>query len=119
MLSTTIVVPLVLAALLAIVQFGLAYHGRRVLAGAANDGAAAGARAGATASDGAAVADDLLRQSGSGVLRSYAAVGSVSGDRVVIVTSADVVKILPFLPTMHLRASASAAVERFRPEGTP
>ncbi len=119
MLSTTIVVPLVLAALLTVVQFGLAYHAHRVLAGAANDGAAAGARAGSTASDGAAVADDLLRQSGSGVLRSYAADGSVSGDRVVVVTSADVVKVLPFLPTMHLRASASAAVERFRPEGTP
>lgn len=119
MLSTTIVVPLVLISLLAVVQFGLAYHAHRVLAGAATDGAAAGARAGATPADGAGVAGDLLRQSGGGVLRSYAAVGSTAGDRVVVVTSADVVKILPIVPTMHLRASASAVIERFRPEGTP
>ena len=42
--ATVIVVPVVLLAMLLVVQFGLAYYARQVLAGAAQDGAAAAAR---------------------------------------------------------------------------
>ena len=50
-----LMVPLVLIALLAVVQYGLAYYARQVLAGATQDGAAA-RRSGGASSPGAAQA---------------------------------------------------------------
>ena len=41
-LVTVLMVPLVLIAMLLVVQFGLAYHARQVVAGATQDGAASG-----------------------------------------------------------------------------
>ena len=52
--------PLIVIALMFVVQVGLAYHARQVVSGAAQDGAASGAVEGSSASEGAATAQSLI-----------------------------------------------------------
>lgn len=103
--------------MLLVVQFGLAYHARRILAAGAHDGAAAGARVDSGPGTGAAVANDLIAQSGSPLLTSYSTSGSLVGDRVVVVAQGRVVSLVPFAPAWAIKATGSAPLEKFRPEG--
>ncbi len=52
--ATVLMIPAIILTALFVVQFALAYYARSVLAGAAHDGATAGARRGSTAAAGAA-----------------------------------------------------------------
>jgi Flp pilus assembly protein TadG len=116
---TVLMVPLVLIAMLLVVQFGLAYHARQVVAGASQDGAASGARRGSSPGAGAALADDLIAQSAGQLLTSHSSSASTSGDVVTVQSTGRVVRVMPFFPTITVRATASAAVERFEPQGAP
>jgi Flp pilus assembly protein TadG len=115
--ATVIVVPVVLLALLLVVQFAVAFHARQVLAGAVQDGAAAAARLEATPADGATLARQLV-DAGAGALLDDT---TVSVDRgagtVTIRASGEVMSVLPFLGSITVRASATAKVEAFDPQG--
>lgn len=110
-------VPVVLVATLLVVQFALAYYARQVLAGAADDGAAAAARAGAGPDTGAELTRQLIDESAGSLLDSHAAVASSDGDVVTVDATGEVVSLLPFIGTITVRASASASLERFQPQG--
>lgn len=112
-----LVVPVVLLALLFVVQFGLAYHARQVLAGAAHDGAAAAARERSSPGEGAALADELIGEAAGGLLDSYRADASSDGDTVTVRATGKVVSLLPFFETITVTATGSANVERFEPQG--
>ena len=112
-------VPVILLATLFVVQFGLAYYARTVLAGATQDGAAAGARRDSTPSQGSALADDLINQSASALLSSHTAHASTDGRTVTVTAQGNVVSVLPFIGSITVRASASATVEQFDPQGPP
>jgi Flp pilus assembly protein TadG len=112
-------VPLVLLAMLLVVQYGLAYHARQVVAGASQDGAASGARRGSSAAAGAVLADSLIEGAAGSLLTSHGSTGWTDGDVVTVRSSGDVVRVVPFLPTITVRATASARVEVFEPQGSP
>jgi Flp pilus assembly protein TadG len=116
-ISTIIVVPIFLFSVLLVVQFGLAYHARRILAAGAHDGAAAAARVGSGPGEGAAVARNLIAQSGSPLLTSYSTSGAIVGDRVVVTAQGRTISLVPFAPALAIRATGSAPLEKFRPEG--
>ena len=113
---TVLMVPLVLLAVLAVVQFGLAYYARQVLAGAVQDGAAAGARQDSSPGAGAALAGQLIAEGAGALLSSHSASGSSSGDRVVVEASGQVVSVFPFFSGPTVSATGSATVERFEPQ---
>ena len=119
MLVTVIVVPLVLIAVLAVVQYGLAYHARQVLSGATQDGAAAGARRGSSPGAGAGLADSLIEGSAGRLLSSHLSTASSDGSSVTVDSTGQVIRVMPFFPSITVSASASAALEKFQPQNAP
>ena len=99
-----------------VVQFGLAYYAQQVFSGAAQDGAANGARRDSSPEAGRALAEDLAARAGSSLVEDYQAHVSVEGDRVVVTVSGDVVSLIPFRRAIRVEASGSAPIESFRPQ---
>lgn len=118
MTATVLVVPVALLTLLFVVQFGLAYHARHVLAGATQDGAAAAARPGAGPTDGADLARQLIADTTGTLLAGTAVVATQTASAVTVAADAKVVSLLPFLSGITVRASATAKLETFDPQGT-
>jgi Flp pilus assembly protein TadG len=116
-LSAAIVMPVVLVAVLLVVQFGLAFHARRVLAGATQDAAVAAARADGSPGEGEAVARQLIAGSAGPLLDGWTVSTGADGDRVTVTATGHVDWFLPFLGSITVRASSSAPIEKFRPEG--
>jgi hypothetical protein len=112
-------VPLVLLTLMLVIQFGFAYHTRQVVAGAAQDGAASGARRDSSAATGAALTDSLIEQGAGSLVTSHSASGSSDGEVVTVTAQATVVRVLPLFPAITVRAQASATVEVFEPQPGP
>jgi len=109
-------IPLVIVAMMFVVHAGLAYHARRVVAGAAQDGAAAGARYGSSPDQGVVTARALLDAVGDHLLDDVQVTPSGDSGTVTITVTADVVRVLPIFPGFHVSATSSAAVEQFRPQ---
>jgi len=116
---TVLMTPFVLISVLAVVQYGLAYHARQVVAGATQDGAAAGARRSSSPGAGAGLADSLIAGSAGQLLTSHSSNASSDGNVVTVVSTGQVIQVLPFFPSITVSASASAAVEKFAPQGSP
>ena len=113
----TLITPLILAGVMLIVQFGLAYHAQNVLSGAAQDGAAAAARTDGTPGDGVALTQALIESSVGSLLDSSSVSSSSASDRIAITATGEVVSLLPFIGTLTVRATGSASIEDFRPQG--
>lgn len=111
--------PVVLVALMFVVQCGLNYYARQVLAGAAQDAAAAAARIDASASEGEALANDLIGEAGASLFQSYSVDVTTGAEQVTVTASGEVVSLLPFFDTVSVTATAAASVERFDPQGSP
>ena len=112
-------VPLILLAMLFVVQYGLAYYARQVLAGATQDGASAAARQDSSPESGAALAEDLIGEGGGSLLDSYSASATSDGETITVAASGEVVSLLPFFGTITVKAQATAKVGSFDPQGAP
>ena len=110
-----ILLPIVITMVFLVIHAALVYHGRSVVAAAAEDAARAAQVEGGTAADGRSVAFAVL--AGSDRLLPDPSVSVERGpDRVAVTVSAAVSGPIPWLhPTVT--ASAGGAVERFVPEG--
>lgn len=100
-----------------VVQFGLAYYAQQVLAGAAHDGAASGARRDSTPEAGRRLADDLVLQAGSSLITGWTSEVEVVDGRVIVTLRAEVVSLIPFRRSIPVGATGSARTEEFRPQG--
>ncbi len=114
-----LMIPVVLLALLLVVQFGLAYYARQVLAGAAQDGAAAAGRQGSSPGAGVNLTETLIEEAGGSLFASHTARANGDGNLVTVQASGEVVSLLPFFGTITVHASATAKVESFDPQGQP
>ncbi len=112
-----LMVPVVLLAMLLVVQFALAYYARTVIAGAAQDGASAAARQNASTGDGITLTDSLVSDAAGSLLDSHDVTASATGDVVTVEVRGEVVSLLPFFGTITVRAVASAPIEQFEPQG--
>lgn len=117
--ATVAMLPVVLVALLFVVQFGLTYYARQVLAGATQDGAAAAARLDASVGEGEVLAESLIGEAGGALLDSYDASVTSDGDVVTVSATGEVVSLLPFFGSLTVEASASASIESFDGQGAP
>ena len=104
-------------ALMFVVQYGLAYHARQILAGATRDGAAAAARAAATPGDGEQVARQLVNDSAGPLLDDTTVTATSDGVTVTVTATGHVVAVLPFFGGVTVRATATAKPETFDPQG--
>lgn len=111
-------VPVVLLAVLLVVQFSLAYYARQVLAGAAHDGAVAGARLDSSPEVGASLTRNLIDGAAGSLLESHTTTASTVGEVVTVTATGQVVSLLPFIGTIRVSATGTARVERFAPQGS-
>ncbi len=118
MTVTTIMVPLIVIAVMFVVQVGLAYYARQVVAGAVQDGAATGATYGFSPADGGSTAETLIEQSAGHLTTGRSTTWTLDGDVVTVSSTATVVKVFPIFPTFTVTAESSATLEQFRPQGT-
>ena len=109
--------PVVLLAVLLVVQYGLAYYARHVVAGVAHDAAAAAAREHASPGDGAALAEQLIGEGAGSLLTSHQATASSDGSTVTVTVTGHVVSLFPLFGTITVTATGTAAVETFHPQG--
>jgi hypothetical protein len=103
--------------MLLVVQFGLAYYARQVLAGAAHDAAAAAARERSGPGQGVALAEQLIGEAAGSLFDSHAVSTASDGDTITVTATGEVVSLLPFFGTITVTATGSANVERFEPQG--
>ena len=116
MTATVIVVPVVLLAMLLVVQYGLAYYARQVVAGAAHDGAAAAARERSNPAQGRRWLSSSSAKP-AGPCSTPTRRPRHDGDTVTVTATGEVVSLLPFFGTITVTATGSANVERFEPQG--
>lgn len=116
---TTLMMPLIVMALMFVVQVGLAYHAHQVMSGATQDGAATAAMSGSSPSEGAATTQTLIGSSAGNLLNGTNVSASQSGGVVTVTASASVVRVFPLFPTFHVSASSSVTLEQFRPQTGP
>ena len=117
MTTTVVIVPVIIFAMMFVVQFGLAYHARQVLAGATRDGAAAAARRGSSPGAGVALTDELIDEAASSLFSSHTTNASAGANTVTVTATGHVVRVLPFFGSPTVRASATAHIESFDPQG--
>ena len=92
-------------------------HARQVMAGAAQDGAAAGAAADSSPDAGLAITDRLVTSTVGGLVDSYSSSVSSNGSEITVSVSGNARKVFPLFPTITLTAPGSASLETFRPQG--
>jgi len=109
---TVLMIPFIIVGMMAVVQFGIAAYARQVVAGAAQDGADTAARYNSSVGAGQATADGLATSAGGHLMSNYSSSGSSDGEIVTIRTQADVVSVFPLFPTITVRGSGSASIER-------
>ncbi|MDQ3963597.1 MAG: pilus assembly protein [Actinomycetota bacterium] len=115
--ETALVALVVMTLFLGLAQFALWFHAQHVVLGAAQDGAHEAALEGAAADAGGNRARELMK-AGLGSMAPEAGVSVRVTERLAIVTvEAAMPSIVPFLPTMKLRAEGRAFRERFLADG--
>ena len=96
-----------------IIQFALWYHASDLATAAAQDGTRAARVEGATASDGAAEANQLLDQTGRSILQGRQVVVERTTDMTRVEVRGTCIELVPFLH-LPVRAVAESPTERFR-----
>ena len=108
-----IVFPVLVAVILAVVQFGVWYHAAAVARAAASEGVRAMLVVDGTEAAGRRRTQEFLDQLGRGVLESPAVSTSRTGDVAVVEVRASAPELLPGL-RLAVTARAETPLERFR-----
>ena len=119
-LEITVLFPVVLLLVFAVIQGALYFHARNVALAAASDGlTAARARAG-SGEEGRRVATSFLERAGGRDVLLGAEVDAVrTGATATVAVSGHVMSLLPGLPGWSVSQTASGPVERFTRVGEP
>lgn len=114
LVQTVLVAPVLLFALMLIVQFGLMFHARNVAENAAQEGAAAARHFRGTEADGHARALEYLEVLGPKTLAGRKVTVNRTQQEATVTISGTVISVVP---GMHLQVneSASGPVERYVP----
>ncbi len=108
-----IVFPVLVAVVLAVVQFGVWYHAAAVARAAASEGVRAMLVVDGTDADGRRRTQEFLDQLGRGVIEAPTVATSRSGDVAVVEIRASAPELLPGL-RLPVTARAETPLERFR-----
>lgn len=117
MVTGVAVVSVLVLLTMAVIQGVLVMHVRSISSAAAQDGALAASRRGASTADGVAAADAVLQLAAAGPLQSRSTSGQRSGDRVQITVRGQVVSVVGF-GNVDVTVTRGMRVEEFRPQGS-
>lgn len=112
--QTVLVAPVLLLALMLIVQFGLYFHARNVAENAAQEGAAAGRRFDGSQADAAQRARLFLDELGPRMLTDSNVSAQRTPETATVTITGTVIALVPGL-TLKVKESASGPVERYVP----
>lgn len=112
-------VPVVVLAIMTVIQFGLLMYAQRVVTGAAQDAATAAARVDAGPDAGRQLADQLIGDSAGNLITSHHTTVTVDGGQVRVVTTGSVVRLIPFISAPTVTGRSAARLETFDPQGNP
>jgi len=112
-LEAVLVFPALLLLLMLIIQFALWYHASDLATAAAQDGTRAARVDGATASDGAAEANQLLDETGRSILQGRQVMVERTADMTRVEVRGTCIELVPFLH-LPVHAVAESPTERFR-----
>ncbi|NMR19222.1 TadE/TadG family type IV pilus assembly protein [Cellulomonas fimi] len=119
-LEVAIVFPVLLAVVVAIVQFGLWFNARSLALAAAQDGVTAARTYAANPAAGPAAARAFLDAHGADTLTDITITGTTPGpSQVGVEVTGRSLSVLPGVPGLLVRQSATGPVERFTTAGTP
>jgi Flp pilus assembly protein TadG len=96
-----------------IIQVGLWFHAKQVVTAAAQEGARAARRSGATAADGRAAASAYIARVGGASVTTVTTAGERSATSVQVTVSGRAVRLIPGFP-LAVRSTSTGPVERFR-----
>jgi Flp pilus assembly protein TadG len=118
-LELALVAPVLMLLVLGVLQFGLLYHARQVVQGAALEGARVSAAEDGSAAAGRARAIEILREGLGSAATEEAASASVSPDVAQVRATARFRGLLPIpgLSSFLISSEATAYRERFRRAG--
>lgn len=112
-LELAIVYPVLLAAILLVVQAGIYWHGRTLALTAAEEGLRTTSTLHGTTTSGQAIAADFLHRAGAdGWLADPGVTGDRSATTATITVTARAISLIPGLPGLPIRQQASGPVER-------
>jgi Flp pilus assembly protein TadG len=113
--ETAVVFPLLLVAVLGVVQFGLWMHATNIVIASVQDGARVASSEGGTLEDGVAAAQGLLR-TGLGASAARVTIRpSADATAVRFDAEGDMPAVVPLAGALPLRATATMVKDRFRP----
>ncbi|GGP80597.1 TadE family protein [Streptomyces melanogenes] len=116
-IQMAIVFPVVLLATVAVIQASMWYYARQIALTAAREGLTAARAYQSTPADGAAQARTVLGRTAGDSLRGYSIAASSDGQRVRVRVSGTALSMIPGVPGLHIRQSASGPVERWTVPG--
>ena len=113
--ALVLILPVVLLAVMVVVQFALAYHARQVVTAAAQDAAFAATASGASPDTATNTAQHVVDSAGSGLVRDVVIQVDGNTDAVRVEVTATVASVVPGLD-LTVSGTSAAPTERFRPE---
>lgn len=116
--ALVLILPAVLLTIMLVVQFALAYHARQVLTQAAQDAAFAGSAQNASPDTASTVANRVIADAGSGLVRDVSVDVRSDTERVHVTIDATVVSVVPGF-ALHVDGDAESPTETFRPQQAP
>ena len=115
-----ILFPVLLALIVAIIQYGLWFHARSLALAAAQEGVTAARTYGAEAAAGPARAREFLVDHGAGTLVAVTVTATSPGvGQVGVQVTGRSLSLLPGVPGLVVTQSAAGPVERFTTPGAP
>lgn len=108
-----LVVPVLMALILTVVQFGVWYHAQHVAVAAAQEGARTARLELGTAEDGMRVAEGFVSATGSGVVVDPTVTASRDDEAATVQVTGHAVAVVPGL-SLRVRGEATSPVEAFK-----
>ncbi|RPF30291.1 TadE/TadG family type IV pilus assembly protein [Streptomyces sp. TLI_185] len=116
-IQMAIIFPFVLLATLAVIQASMWYYARQIALTAAREGLTAARSYQSSPADGAAQARNVLGRTAGDSLRGYSVLAAGDGQRVQVQVMGTALSMIPGVPGLQIKQSASGTVERWTVPG--
>jgi Flp pilus assembly protein TadG len=114
-IEAVLVTPVLLLAIMVVIQFGLWYHASHVAEAAAQQGAGVARLEGATAADGRTNAQQFMVDAAAALVEHVSVTSTRDNQTARVVVDGTVHSIVPGL-NLHVHGEATSPIERFRPD---
>jgi Flp pilus assembly protein TadG len=109
-----VIFPVTVFIVFGIVQFGIWYHANDIAQAAAQQAVRSASAYGATQADGSTEAGKVLNENAHGLIIHTQITCNRGAQTATVTVTGEAIQVIPFIP-LHVKATATAPVEAFRP----